>query len=189
MTSDDKREKALIYARQYYEQHREELNAKRRERRRANRDKELARRRLYREQHREELKAKKRAWYQKFAERECAHSRQYYKQHREEIRAHKRDYYRANLQDIREYQRHYYAENRERICAKRRTPEYRAHRKEVRKRRKIRIVSENLARVKQSLIDNKEANEKRAKQVSAIKGLPYMGDFVPRHKKFRDPND
>lgn len=50
-------------------------------------------------------------------------------------------------------------------------------------------MSENLARIKQSLIDNKEANEKRAKQVDVIKGLAQMGDFVPRHKKFRDPND
>lgn len=187
--SDDRHEARLAAIHRYYERHREMLKAKRRERYRANRDKELARERLYREQHREELNAKKRAWYHKFAEKVCTDSRRYYKQHREEIRAHKRDYHRANRQAIREYQRRYYAENRERICAARRTPEYRAHRKEVRKRRKIRIVSENLARVKQSLIDNKEANEKRAKQVSAIKGLPYMGDFVPRHQKFRDPND
>lgn len=187
--NDDKHEAHLASVRQYRERHREELKAKRRERYRANRDKELARKRLYREQHREELKAKHRAWYHKYAERVRAYSRQYYKQHREEMCAYARDYYSAHRQDVREVQRCYYADNREQICAKRRTPEYRAHRKEVKKRAKIRIVSENLARIKQSLIDNKEANEKRAKQVDVIKGLAQMGDFVPRHKKFRDPND
>lgn len=159
MTSDEKHEASLAYARRYYEQHREALKAKRRERYLANRDKELA------------------------------SNRRYNHRHREELNAYKRDYRQANLERIRQQERRRYSENRERICAQHRTPEYRAHQKELRKRRKIRIVSENLARVKQSLIYNKEANEKRAKQVSVAKGLAQMGDFVPRHKKFRDPND
>lgn len=159
MTGDDKHEARLAYARRYYEQHREAVKAKQRAYYHAHRDKELAAERRYRYQHRAELNARK------------------------------REYYIANRLKIAEKQRKYYADNRERINEKRRTPEYRAHRKEVRKRRKIRIVSENLARVKQSLIDNKEANEKRARQVDIAKGLAQMGDFVPRHKKFRDPND
>lgn len=149
----------------------------------------LASARRYNERHREELRAKRRAYYYAHRDKECAANRRYRHQHRAELNARKREYYRANRERINETRRKYYAENRERICAQHRTPEYRAHRKELRKRRKIRIVSENLERVKQSLIDNKEANAKRARQVDIAKGLAQMGDFVPRHQQFRDPND
>jgi hypothetical protein len=139
--------------------------------------------------HREEQMARARQYYARNREELRARARYYYELHREETKTRKRKWRDSHREEAREYHRRYYIQHRERILAKYSTPEYLAHRRDVRKQRKIRIVSENLARIKQSLIDNKETNARRARQVNIAKGLAQMGEFVPHHKKFRDPND
>ena len=120
-------------------------------------------------------------------EKVLAYYRRYYELHREKLKAKRRERYLANRDKELAASRRYNHRHREELKAYKR--EYRAHRKQFLKRRRIRIVSEILARIKQSLIDNKETNARRARQVDIAKGLAQMGDFVPRHKKFRDPND
>ena len=108
------KEKARVYSRQYYWDHRDEINAKRN----ANRPESA---KVYREKNRDELNAYNRVMYAANKEKEHSRRKAYYESHKEESKAYSTARREANLTEERGkrciYQARYKTSNPEKVKA------------------------------------------------------------------------
>jgi hypothetical protein len=142
--------------------HRDEINARRRQRRAANPERERLKRRRYRAKNRAKFKAWDRASYLSDAERKRAYSRKYRADHPDWVRATNSAYRRKNASPLKKYSRAYYREHRE---------ERKAYSRE-----RHRLMMEKLARLSawRDTIgrSRKDKQRERVKQLRA-KGLEW----------------